>query len=204
MIFSDGRINAVSWATDRPGGFSEADLRLFEEILPTYSTIVEVKSLRRFATNVLSTYVGREPGELIMKGQIRRGEARAMGNQSRVNQMHSPVCSCAIRRIARDLQACNINQKFDMRKQLSPRLVSVCGRQIKSAATLYLSDQTKGYVMPMISGFSALADLPWERVTDKIERRVLAGQQGMIVWWKMKAGAHAAAHQHPHERSLGR
>lgn len=27
------------------------------------------------------------------------------------------------------------------------------------------------------------------RVTDKIERRVLAGQQGMIVWWKMKAGA---------------
>ena len=72
MIFSDGRVNAVSWATDRPGGFSEADLRLFEEVLPTYSTIVEVKSLRRFATNVLSTYVGREPGELIMKGQLRR------------------------------------------------------------------------------------------------------------------------------------
>ena len=72
MIFSDGRVNAVSWATDRPGGFSDADLRLFEELLPTYSTIVEVKSLRRFATNVLSTYVGHEPGELIMKGQIRR------------------------------------------------------------------------------------------------------------------------------------
>jgi hypothetical protein len=41
-----------------------------------------------------------------------------------------------------------------------------------------------------MSGFGALAELPWERVTDKIERRVLAGQQGMIVWWKMKAGAH--------------
>ena len=48
--------------------------------------------------------------------------------------------------------------------------------------------------MPVMSGFGALAELPWERVTDKIERRVLAGQQGMIVWWKMKAGAHAAAH----------
>ena len=48
--------------------------------------------------------------------------------------------------------------------------------------------------------FGALAELPWERVTDKIERRVLAGQQGMIVWWKMKAGAHAATHQHPHEQ----
>ena len=54
--------------------------------------------------------------------------------------------------------------------------------------------------MPVISGFAALAELPWERVTDKIERRVLAGQRGMIVWWKMKAGAHAAAHQHPHEQ----
>jgi len=55
-------------------------------------------------------------------------------------------------------------------------------------------------VMPVLSGFSALADLPWERITDKIERRVLAGRQGMVVWWKMKAGAHAAAHQHPHEQ----
>ena len=78
MVFSDGRVNAISWATDHPGGFADADLRLFEEILPTYSTIVEVKSLRRFATNVLSTYVGREPGELIMKGQIRRGDVRTI------------------------------------------------------------------------------------------------------------------------------
>ncbi len=54
--------------------------------------------------------------------------------------------------------------------------------------------------MPVMSGFSALAELPWERIADKIERRVLAGHQGMIVWWKMKAGAHAASHRHPHEQ----
>jgi adenylate cyclase len=78
MVFSDGRVNALSWATDRSGGFSDADLRLFEEILPTYSTVVEVKSLRRFAVNVLSTYVGREPGELILNGQIRRGDVRTI------------------------------------------------------------------------------------------------------------------------------
>jgi adenylate cyclase len=78
MVFSDGRVNAVSWPTDRPGGFSDADQRLFEEILPTYSTVVEVKSLRRFALNVLSAYVGREPGELILNGQIRRGDVRTI------------------------------------------------------------------------------------------------------------------------------
>ena len=54
--------------------------------------------------------------------------------------------------------------------------------------------------MPVMSGFGALEKLPWERINDKIERRVLAGKHGMIVWWKVKAGAHAGAHQHPHEQ----
>ena len=38
-----------------------------------------------------------------------------------------------------------------------------------------------GIVMPVISGFGELAGLPWERMTDKIERRIVAGQQGMVV-----------------------
>lgn len=54
--------------------------------------------------------------------------------------------------------------------------------------------------MLLVSGFGALAQLPWERVTGKIERRILSGSQGMIVWWRMEAGAHAAPHQHPHEQ----
>jgi quercetin dioxygenase-like cupin family protein len=54
--------------------------------------------------------------------------------------------------------------------------------------------------MPRISGFAALASLPWEQVTDKISRRLVAGEKEMIVWWQMKAGAHAAAHSHPHEQ----
>lgn len=54
--------------------------------------------------------------------------------------------------------------------------------------------------MPMLFGFNELATLPVERVTDKISRRVLAGEQCMMVWWTIKAGAHAAAHRHPHEQ----
>ena len=34
--------------------------------------------------------------------------------------------------------------------------------------------------MPVISGFGELVELPWEHINDKIERRVLAGKQGMI------------------------
>ena len=54
--------------------------------------------------------------------------------------------------------------------------------------------------MAKLAGYSSLAALPEERVTDKISRRLVAGEQGMVVWWSMKAGAHAAAHKHPHEQ----
>ena len=54
--------------------------------------------------------------------------------------------------------------------------------------------------MPKLSGYTSFTALAEERITDKISRRLVAGEQGMIVWWSMKAGAHAAAHRHPHEQ----
>ena len=54
--------------------------------------------------------------------------------------------------------------------------------------------------MLSMPGFHVLKDLPEEKVTDKISRRVLVGEKEMIVWWRMKAGVHAAAHRHPHEQ----
>ena len=54
--------------------------------------------------------------------------------------------------------------------------------------------------MPIMQGFHAFTDLPEEKVTDQISRRILIGDKEMIVWWSMKAGAHAAAHRHPHEQ----
>ena len=54
--------------------------------------------------------------------------------------------------------------------------------------------------MPGMQGYFALKGLPEERVTDRISRRVLTGAREMIVFWSIKAGAHAAAHAHPHEQ----
>jgi quercetin dioxygenase-like cupin family protein len=54
--------------------------------------------------------------------------------------------------------------------------------------------------MQMMKGFQALKDLPEEKVTDRISRRVLSADKEMVVWWSMKAGVHAAAHAHPHEQ----
>ena len=54
--------------------------------------------------------------------------------------------------------------------------------------------------MPVVTGYEKLASVPDEKIGDKITRKVMSGKQGMLVWWRMKAGAHAAAHQHPHEQ----
>jgi quercetin dioxygenase-like cupin family protein len=54
--------------------------------------------------------------------------------------------------------------------------------------------------IPVMKGFNNLNMLPEEKVTEKITRRILVGEKEMIVFWKMQAGAHAAAHSHPHEQ----
>ena len=54
--------------------------------------------------------------------------------------------------------------------------------------------------MPIIAGFDKIASVPEEQITDKIRRRVASGKQGTMVYWRIKAGAHAAAHKHPHEQ----
>jgi quercetin dioxygenase-like cupin family protein len=54
--------------------------------------------------------------------------------------------------------------------------------------------------MSTLAGFGSLKTLSEQRITDKITRKFVAGDNAMIVWWSIKAGAHAAAHNHPHEQ----
>lgn len=51
-----------------------------------------------------------------------------------------------------------------------------------------------------MKGFLSLDKVPEEQVTPLIRRRIVTGEKEMIVFWRMKAGAHAAAHRHPHEQ----
>ena len=76
--FAAGPVNALSWATRRPDGFAPAALRAMDEVLPTYAAAVESKSLVRFVETLLSTYVGQEPSQLILEGQVRRGDVRTI------------------------------------------------------------------------------------------------------------------------------
>ena len=50
--------------------------------------------------------------------------------------------------------------------------------------------------MPTLVGFGTFAALVEEQISEKISRRVLSGDQGMIVWWSIGAGVHVEPHGH--------
>ena len=54
--------------------------------------------------------------------------------------------------------------------------------------------------MPTLVGFGTVAALPEEQISEKISRRILSGDQGMVVWWSFGAGVHVEPHSHPNEQ----
>jgi quercetin dioxygenase-like cupin family protein len=39
-----------------------------------------------------------------------------------------------------------------------------------------------------------------EQISEKVNRRILSGDQGMVVWWSFGAGVHVEPHSHPNEQ----
>jgi adenylate cyclase len=56
------RYPVVTWATDRPGGFGDADIAVLEEINPALAAIIEPRAVRRITENLLDTYLGPQAG----------------------------------------------------------------------------------------------------------------------------------------------
>jgi quercetin dioxygenase-like cupin family protein len=55
-------------------------------------------------------------------------------------------------------------------------------------------------VMATLVGFGAFSTLLEEQISENIRRRILSGDQGMIVWWSIGAGVHVEPHSHPNEQ----
>jgi unsaturated pyranuronate lyase len=53
--------------------------------------------------------------------------------------------------------------------------------------------------MPTLVGFGTFAALPEEQISENISRRILSGDQGMLVWWSIRAGVHVEPHSHANE-----
>src|SRR3972149_11751074 len=63
-----------------------------------------------------------------------------------------------------------------------------------------MTRRARAMPVPLMTGYASLKTLPEETTGDKIPRKILVGEKEMVVFWKMKAGARAAMHQHPHEQ----
>lgn len=73
LVFTRGDRHALSFASDRPGGFTQGELDLLADLIPAFSLACEVRLRNRLARTFLETYVGPHASEQILAGATRRG-----------------------------------------------------------------------------------------------------------------------------------
>ena len=78
LPFTDGSVHVATWSTRQAGGFTPQQFADLESIMAPLTRVAEIRALRRTATNLLNTYVGRQAGERILAGKIRRGHVEAI------------------------------------------------------------------------------------------------------------------------------
>jgi adenylate cyclase len=71
--FSDGSHKAASYATNRKGGFSDAEIAVLEGIAGDLGAVMETLYLRHLAKTLMDTYVGPVAGQRVLEGAIKRG-----------------------------------------------------------------------------------------------------------------------------------
>lgn len=74
LIYIDGETHTVSWSTKNPDGFDDEMIELLERINLPLARITESYVLRLNAAYIISTYVGRNAGELVLSGKIKQGD----------------------------------------------------------------------------------------------------------------------------------
>ncbi|MDS7595045.1 adenylate/guanylate cyclase domain-containing protein [Agrobacterium tumefaciens] len=74
-----GKRHVASFASDRPGGFSEAEVATLKNLIPALALVSEIRIKNRMARTLLETYVGPHAGEKILDGATTRGSGTTVG-----------------------------------------------------------------------------------------------------------------------------
>src|SRR5262252_7611731 len=78
LHFSGGEVHFSSWATRQPGGFTDAEIEAIQLLIAPLARIAEIRAWYRVAGNLLTTYIGKNAGERVLAGHIRRGDTEAI------------------------------------------------------------------------------------------------------------------------------
>lgn len=72
LRFSDGTRHFISWATSRPGGFFDDELRHLDDVTPLICLRLELEHSRRVTEQILATYLGDDAARRVISGDVRR------------------------------------------------------------------------------------------------------------------------------------
>ncbi|HSA88434.1 MAG TPA: adenylate/guanylate cyclase domain-containing protein [Burkholderiales bacterium] len=75
LRFLTGEVHCATFATRRPGGFTDAEIAALRRLLPPFTRLAEVYANMRKARNILDAYLGPAAGEKVLAGRIKRGDS---------------------------------------------------------------------------------------------------------------------------------
>jgi len=67
-----------TWSTRHPEGFSDGDILTLKGIVPALSAVVEPLARDRMYSTLMRTYLGRDAGQRVLAGQVRRGDGQSV------------------------------------------------------------------------------------------------------------------------------
>ena len=74
LRFTNGEIHCVTWGTDHPNGFNDSHISALDDLCAPLARIAEIFALKRMAGSLLDTYLGKQSGQQVLDGRIRRGD----------------------------------------------------------------------------------------------------------------------------------
>lgn len=109
--FSDGLINILILTSDRPGGFATEELGQLYEVLPALGRQLEAYAQRISSLTLLRTYLGRDAGERVMDGLVKRGDGEEVHSVLWISDLRdSTALANSLSRVA---YLAALNQYFD-------------------------------------------------------------------------------------------
>lgn len=76
LPFGGPRRSYISFATEAPGGFTDADLATLDALLPALRLRLELESTEYATESLLHVYLGKSAAERVLAGGVRRGEGQ--------------------------------------------------------------------------------------------------------------------------------
>ena len=70
------RVITVTWCADRQGGFSDREIESLQKIQRRFAVACKTVVQTRISNNIVETYLGKQAGERVLRGEIKRGDGR--------------------------------------------------------------------------------------------------------------------------------